>query len=586
MLARRLLPAVFALFALVAAAPLAAGEVSAVLTDSAPGSATFSIQNSHAFPVKFVGVRLTFQQDDGTRRFVLSAPVDVDLEPTQAWTGTLQFPDAGDLDLAYNDAISAGIGIAIEPIVQAAEAAIAAGEQAALVEQRNILRERIAAISPSARFHADQIEASGIDRAAYFDLARLDALLERIEETLCGEASRRIIEAPNNTRRNEVYLELAPELREIGLHITCINSEAKLAAARMLLAGERPQDALLFKEVDAEGNLLPEWRPIFITANLALARTAAELNVSVLSSIRPAVDAINEVHALEPDNAELRQLAPRVVMLAAGYIRDAAGIVNRDLPNAMTMLGLLRPTWDAVPGLLPAAGAVATALVESGLAFCERREFVNARNDFVRGERILRGIPEWDTRAPEINRCRALGALAEGVELANHPTDPTGPERGFAKLEEAQQRYELTQAEIDGFKAAIASGWVAVANRYLDEFSFTGADNALVAAETVSPTGMTDAIRDGWIRYAEQRFAREGFLMSGANVTDARRALAKVGEYAPDRVGAISSRLTMAYYGYRVGLPLLAVVFGVLAWLYTVASRARAKRLAAMVDAD
>jgi hypothetical protein len=567
--------------------PAYADDVGATI-DSAEGTrASVTIRNPNDFAVKVAGVRLSFAQPDGTTQFQFSQPGwSIDIEPGQSWSGSLDFPQATGLDLTGHGGTSVAAGVDINALAAPAEAAAAGTDVAAMIAQRELVRSRVSIVSRSSRFHAEQIAASGVDAATYFDLERIDALVESLENALCEDASRQVIGAPNDTRRNEIYNELAGSLREIGLHITCINRDAKLSAARMLIASARPQDALLFKETDEEGNLLPEWRPIFITANLALATAAADLNVSVLSAIQPAIEALNEVYKLEPQHPELPAVAARVVPLASRWITDASGPVNRDLEKARELLELLRPNWDAIPGVMTAAAAFGDALIESGLAYCERREFINARNEFVRGERILQGVEQWAARAPEINRCRAQGALQEGIELANHPTDPDGPRMGFAKLEEAQGRFELTEQEINDFKAAVSNGWVAVANRFLDEYSFTGADNALVEAEAVSPTGATDAIRDAWIRYAEQRFAREGYVMSGVNITDARRALEKVGDYNPERVGAISRKLTMAYYSYRVGLPLLALLLAAFAGLYAVASKARAKRLATMIDND
>lgn len=572
---------------LVPTATAFAEEMIAQVDSATATSVSIAIRNQYEYPVKVIGVRLGFEQDDGTTQYhFTTGPWSTDLQPGQEWTGTLNLVAAEGVDFSRYDTISVAAGVDINAAVAPAEAAIAAGDVTAMEAQLSIVDGFIPPVSRSARFHAEQIAASGVEPTAWFDLERLDATKTRLEDAICLNASTRILEAGGDARRLEVYNELASHLREIGLHITCINREAKLSAAQMLLAGERPQDALIFKETDENGVLLPEWRPIYITANLALATAAADLQVQVLSSIRPAVEALNEVRALEPDNAELAVAAARVVPMAAAYIRDRSGAMNRNLDEARGLLELLRPHYDHIPGVREAAGVFAGALIESGVAFCERREFINARNEFLRGERVLDGIAEWEAEADQINRCRALGALAEGVELANHPTDPDAPATGYAKLEEAQERYDLTEQEINDFKAAIATAWVSVATRFLEEYAFTGADNALVQAETVSPTGMTDAMRDAWISYAEKRFERGGYLMSGTDVQDARRALGKVGDYGADRVGAISGKLTMAYYGYRVALPASVVLFGVLAALYAWVSKQRAKRLGAMADLD
>lgn len=550
-------------------------------------SATVELTNGYAFEVKVVNIRLDYMEDDGSRTFIYSEPgLDQDLPAGGSWSGTVTFGDPGGRDLAMPDGTSAAAGVDIEAIAGPAEQALEDGDMDTILELLGEAREKVAPVSRSSRFHADQITAWGGAADEYFDLERMDSLVASLEDALCETASTRILRAPNNTVRQTVYEELAPWLRDADLHITCINSEAKLAAARMLIAGSRPQDALLFKETDEDGNLLPEWEPIFITANLALARTAAELEVTVLSSLRPALEALNEVHDLNPEHEELAAVANTLVPRIGAWVREACGELNRDIDNAESLLRLLRPRWDHIGATTEAANVFADALLAEGLRFCEQRQFINARNRFVRGEEVLDGIENWEAQRDEINRCRAMGALDEGRELASLSTDPEAPERGHAKLEEALGRFDLGDDVVAEFEADIAQAWVDVALVHLEDFGFSGARHALESGEEMSPTGRTVAMREAWLTYAEKRYERGGFFMDGEDVADAREAVERAEEVDPDRSASISSSLTMAFYGYRVGIPGLALL-GVLGFgLFTVMGRRKAKKYADMVDDD
>lgn len=550
-------------------------------------SATVELTNNYAFEVKVVNVRLDYMEDDGSRTFVYSVPgLDEDLPAGGSWSGTVTFGDPGGHDLAMSDGTSVAAGVDIEAIAGPAEAALEDGDMDTILELLGDAREKVAPVSRSSRFHADQIAEWGGAVDEYFDLERMDGLVESLETALCETASARILGASNNTTRQTVYEELAPWLRDAGLHITCINSEAKLAAARMLIAGSRPQDALLFKETDEDGNLLPEWEPIFITANLALARTAAELEVTVLSSLRPALEALNEVQDLAPEHEELASVAGRLVPRIGAWIQEACGELNRDIENAEALLRLLRPRWDHIAATTEAANVFADALLAEGLRFCEQRQFINARNRFVRGEEVLDGIESWEEQRDEINRCRAMGALDEGRELAALSTDPEAPERGYAKLEEALGRFDLSDEVVAEFEADIAQAWVDVAMVHLEDFGFSGARHALENGEERSPTGRTDAMKEAWLTYAEARYERGGFFMDGADVEDARDAVERAEDVDPDRSASISSSLTMAFYGYRVGIPALAFLGLLIAGGVTLMNRRKAKKYEDMLDDD
>jgi hypothetical protein len=246
---------------------------------------------------------------------------------------------------------------------------------------------------------------------------------------------------------------------------------------------------------------------------------------------------------------------------------------------------MIRPRWSRFEQVEAAASVFADALIEAGLAYCERREYVNSRNRFIRGERILEGVPQWDARAPEINRCRALGALEEGREIANHPTDDDGPIRGFAKLEEAQSRFDLTDEDVNAFREAIAASWVSVANRQLNDAAgarWPAAAHSLSEAEQMSPSGRTDGMRTAWILYAETMYAYDGMTMSGVEVEEAREAVANAEGVDEERIAAIEGKLTMAYYGYRLGIPAVGGLVLLFGGLMALANRRKAKKYAAM----
>lgn len=563
-------------------------------------TATVQITNPFTFDIEVANVRLEFNNDDNSRTFYYSQPNwHQAIEADGAWTGSLQFTAADGTsghDLAAYDGYSIAAGVDIAALEGPARAAIASGDADAVREQLAIMRPRVAPISRSARFHAEQIALSGLPVDTWFNLERIDALVASLEDALCEQASTTIIDARNNEARREAFETLAPSLREDGLHITCINSDARLAMARALIDGDRPQDALLFKETDDEGNLLPEWEPVYIQAALALARAAADLQVSVYSSLRPAMESLNEVLALDPDNAELGQVAARLVPMSARWVIQACEPMTRDLENAMVMLELLRPQWSEYEVVEQAATAVAETLVEVGLGFCERREFINARNRFVVGERLLEGVPAWEESADEINRCRARGALAEGRDIANtageannignQGSNESDMARAMEKLDEALGRFDLPAADTDAFRADIAAVWVRIAERQLEDFAFDAARSSLGHAEEISPTGPSDASRAAWLLYAEKRYEYEGLLMKGVDIDDARAAIERAGDVDPDRAAAISSKLTTAFYGYRVGIPAAGVLLAALAGLFAMNSKRKAKRLAEMSDDD
>ncbi len=581
------------LLVVVAAAPAVAQDISLTLGEGEGASVSVTAENTYEFDVTLVNVRISMEEEAGsTVHYYSAAGLSEALAPGATWEGSLTFAQADGtapdefVDWANYQRLSGAVAVDIDAFAPTVEAAIAADDWEAMGEQLAFVRSRIPPISRAARFHEAQVAATGMDVNRYFNLERMDAMRESVEEAICDNASNQIINLRGSQdSKEEAYNVLSEAIRAFGLHINCMNPDGKLAAARMLIAGDRPQDALLFKETDEEGNLLPEWVPIYTSANLALARTAAELGVSQFNSIRPALEALNNVQDIDPENAEMLRIAALLVPNAAGWVQTASGPINRDIDGAQDCLEMIRPRWSRFEQVEAAASVFADALIEAGLEYCERREYVNSRNRFIRGERILEGVPQWDARAPEINRCRALGALEEGREIANHPTDEEGPVRGFAKLEEAQSRFDLTDEDVNSFRADIASAWVAVANRQLNDEAgarWAAAEHSLSEAEEMSPTGRTDGMRTAWILYAETMYDHDGMTMSGAEVETAREALAKAEGVDEERIAAIESKLTMAFYGYRVGIPAVGGLVLLLGGLMALANRRKAKKYADM----
>ena len=327
-----------------------------------------------------------------------------DLGPGAVWTGTLNFlgedgaPVPEGVDLSDPDTRSVAAGGDRDAIAPAATAAAEGGEMEAIGEQLALVRARVAPVSRSARFHADQVAASGIPVNQWFDVERVDGLVSALESAACESASSRYMRA-RRSQLDDLYVSLSEELRGLNLHINCLNTEAKLKAAARLTENGRPQDALTLVEVE-DGVPLPEWRDTYVNGNLALARTAAELNVSAFSSIRPALEAISDVKRVAPDHRGLREVADVLIPNAARWLQTACEPMTRDLQNAEAAIQILRPAWSEYEQVEQAAGAFAGAMIEEGLEQCNLRNFINSRNRFDRGARILEGVPEWEEPEP------------------------------------------------------------------------------------------------------------------------------------------------------------------------------------------
>ena len=583
-----LLGAVFAVAALLSPEPASAQRVSVDVSAAEGSTATVDVENGYDFAVKAVNVRLGFNAPDGSRiHYYSEAGWVEDLEPGAVWTGTLNFlgedgaPVPEGVDLSDPDTRSVAAGVDLDAIAPAATAAAEGGEMEAIGEQLALVRARVAPVSRSARFHADQVAASGIPVNQWFDVERIDGLVSALESAACESASTRYMRA-RRSQLDDLYVSLSEEPRAQPAHqLPQHGGEAegggpahgeRTPAGRAHARGGRGR-----RPAPGVARHLRERQP-----GARAHRGRAER--SAFSSIRPALEAISDVKRVAPDHRGLREVADVLIPNAARWLQTACEPMTRDLQNAEAAIQILRPAWSEYEQVEQAAGAFAGAMIEEGLEQCNLRNFINSRNRFDRGARILEGVPEWEERAEEINRCRAMGSLQEGRETANHPTDPTGPERGYAKLDEARGRYDLPQEEIDRFKADVAQAYVNLALRQIEESAYPIAFSNLETAEEISPTGRTDEMRLAWIGYGEQLYADGGLLMTGENVQEARDALARAETVDEDRSGALASKLTMAFYGYRVAIPLLVFLLLLVGGVYTVANKRKAAKYQAELD--
>ncbi len=554
-------------------------------------SVTVDLTNPFDFELRVVGIRLLCDNDDGSATIYESAGGDIAmLAPAQAagtgWSGDVTVAKRDDDTPSHNDLTAcrgaAAAGVDLDATAELVDTAIRSGSIESLSAALTQVRNRARPISRASRHHPEQVAASGIEEADWFSLERVDALRAQVEATICENASRRFLAARGQSRRQELYTVLAEQVREADLHITCMNPAASLAAAQMLIASNRPQDAVAFAGRDEEGQLLPEWRPIFVQSRIAFAQSAISLNANTFNAYRPVLEAMRDVHQVAPDHQALAEAADTIFPRVRDWINTA--IAQGELDDAQRLIEIMRPTFSDHPAVAEAAGAYATALLNEGLRHAREGRYRPARNRFVRGNNLLEGVPEWDNHRDEINHVRALGVLDDGREIASNASDDSAPARGHAKLAEAQEMFDLTEAEIALFNADIAESWVAVAHSELEEHSFVGARTALERAEGLSPTGPSESIQNAWLDYAEARHSRGGFFMSGDDVADAREAIERAGDVDPDRASKIGSRLTMAFYGYRVGIPAVGVLILLLIGIGTIASRRRARKYSMLAN--
>ena len=315
-------------------------------------------------------------------------------------------------------------------------------------------------------------------------------------------------------------------------------------------------------------------------AHLSLAQAALDMNAETFSTFERVLDSLHRVIEMDPENERLVGISRAILPRACTWVDVAAGRGEYD--NVLTIMTLLRADWPEDTNVLRVSDLVARSLLESGQRWASRGMYVNARNEFVRGERLFEGIPVWEAERETINHYRALGVLEEARETSDLHTDDGAATRALARLDEALQMYDLSQEEIDEFKAYITQAYVGTATLQMDEFAFPMGADLLRLAEETSPTGRTDAIRVGWLLYAEKRYEKGGVFMRGIDIADAREKLAMAEEVDPARIATVSKQLTVAYYGYRVAIPVSVILFGMFAWFLRVRSKREAKRLEEM----
>ena len=591
MLAR--LSRIFLLLAIVLVPAVASAQDRLELTaDGGSGNALdVTIDNPFEFPTKVVNVRLDFLNDDGSRTFYYSqGGWSQDLDAGGSWSGQLRFSDEtgavppADLALIDYDGFSIAAGIPVAEVVAPAEAALQRNDLDELLEQVAFVKSRVAPVSRAVRFHDGQIDASGVNRSEYFDLERLDGTVEQLESAICEIASQRLIRAGGQSRRETLYRELTTTLETVELRMTCMNSEARLASARMLIASNRPQDALVFSERGDDGNPLPEWRGIYIEAHLALANTAVELNAEMFSTFRPALEALQRVKEIDPENSDLARIERGLIPRIATWVETATE--RGDMEDVLVIMAMLRPMWAEFEEVNRCSAVVAEKLIDNGIQHARLGEYINARNEFVRGERVLEGIPEWEARREDINHYRALGVLQEARQVADNVADEDAPTIALRRLEEAQGMYDLSDDEENEFLAYIAQAHLNIANRLIEEEAFTGAVHQIEKAEEVGPNGRTDATREAWLAYAEKRHEVGGLFMRGVDIDDARTAMEKAEGIDEDRISALDGKLTMAFYSYRIGIPGIALLFAAFFGIFTLMNKRKAKKFEQMDDLD
>ncbi|MBU6160366.1 MAG: hypothetical protein KGO50_04545 [Myxococcales bacterium] len=563
-----------------------AQDVAVELTSDGGTTGYARLENRFAFPVKVANVQVTFVEPDGSEvSFDNAEPLDINLQPGASTDIAVSFPDAGERQISDAERVLAGVGVDIDLVAGPAQAALDGGDDARIREALTELRRFIPPVSRAARLQATALARNEEIRRNYFDLERLDGLRAAMEAKLCESASTQIL----NTRgaaRISVYEEVGPLLREVSLHVNCISNEAKLAMAQTLVDSARPQDALLFREEDEQGNLLPEWRPIILEASVAFATTAKDIGASSMQTLGPAITALGDAREIAPEDPRVVALADELIPRLCRWVVTAMQPATEDRAGALEAITLLHPAWGTYPDVAVAGEAVASQIVEDGLALCRNDELVAARNEFVRGERILDGIPAWENNAEEINRCRALATLDEGIEMASNPNDPRMITRGYRKLEEAQSRYDLTQEEIDGFKSAMVDAWIARATQELEANHLDTARAALDAATEIAPGGTTEALREAWVRYVEKLTLVRGMGMNADDMEEGEAALSRAEGVDPARIDAARSGMQRAYYTLRFGIPAAGFLLGLIAILYAILQKQKAKRLSSMADLD
>ena len=446
-----------------------------VAVDPGEGSeARVDVHNGWSREALFIGVGLEERGAGGARLDWLSTPVQRQrLAPDARWQGTLRFqrPEgSGTEGLPAWQNVIVGAGVDVAEVAQAWGAALDRNDRDFALRHHRELRAMQMSVQRSVRRLGALVDALEEGERRWFDLETLVALRERLRQSECDAASARVLRARNDNARRELHRENVDRFGQMELDIRCLSEEAKLSVARALIRGERPDEAVAFSSRDEQGELLPEWRPIYVDARLGFVQRLLRENIQAPNLLRTALTALADIHQIAPEDARIRQAGAQIVPRVLAHLAQA--IESRQRNDVLEWVELLRPAWADEPGVMEALHRAAALYVEEGLREARSGQTTTARALFVRGERAFEGVEAWESRRDEINLERARALLREGVEIAANERDPRAPARGMEKLEEARRTFALPGADEEAFLADIAHAEVAVSGYELEQTRF------------------------------------------------------------------------------------------------------------------
>lgn len=533
--------------------------------DTAAPTIALTLRSEVPFEVVVGSIRIGYQAAGGATDFYYAEPdypftLGAQGGDDERWSGRLTFrmPDGSavppDLDVNWvgYERLSVAAGFDVAAWAEPLEPLVRGGTWAQLAEVMPDVRIRERVIDRGPRLHREQLERAGFDLSR-FDHARVVALLEGLRARACTLATDAVLAARTPRAREAAYRDVLEKLGELDLRVTCMTQEAQLAAARALLRGDRPQDALVFRMRDEHGEYLPGWAEIYTESRVALIEGGLRSGVESVNAFNTLFTALENLRDATPDDPRLEDLARRLVANALAWAGRA--LERRDEHDATEIVARIRPDWGEYGDFDEVAGRVAERMLAEGIREAERGNLINARNVFVRGNRFLEGVPAWEARRDEINRTRALATLREALDRARSDADQRALDRAWETWDEAVRMSPLTAEDRASFGSDLAEIALGRAAEALEEFRFPTADHALRKAEEFHPEGAAASIRTAWLDYAEQMHAWRGMLLTGAQIEEARAALERAGDVDPERRDTIAGRLDRAWWGYRVGVP-------------------------------
>ncbi|TVQ98249.1 MAG: hypothetical protein EA398_13585 [Deltaproteobacteria bacterium] len=561
-----------------------------VTDDTLAPSVEVELESEIPFPVVVGSIRVGYARGGGATDFYFAEPESpIALGAAEGgeerWTGRLTFrlPDGGeiagdaDIDWGGHDRLSVAAGFDVGEWAAPLEPLIERGTWPQVAEAIPDARVRERVIGRGARFHADQLSRAGFDDGM-FDHARVRAVLDGLTERACGLADAAIMRARTPRAREAAYREQMELLDAVGLRVTCLAQETQLATARALLRGDRPQDALVFRMRESDGSFLPGWAEIYAESRVSLIEDGIRTGAESINAYGTLFTALEDLREAMPEDPRIEALARRLVSSGLAWAQRAMD--RGDHHDAMEFLARVRPEWSEHGDFDPLAGPVAERMLAEGVREAERGNLINARNVFIRGNRFLEGVPQWEEGRDEINRVRALARLREALDTARADGDPGALERAWGVWDQAVRMSPLTDADRAEFGTDLSEIALGRVDEALEEFRFPTADHALRWAAEVHPEGSgASSIRTRWLDYAEAMHDWRGFLLTGVQMEEAREALERAGDVDPERADEISGRLDRAWWGYRVGVPVGAFFLVVVVFLLWRLSNRRGARL-------